>query len=190
MLIEISCGEALDRLSILEIKLSEISDAEKRLNIQNEINSLSGIEEYKHKYKYYYDLLVFINKQLWDLNVHLIELIKKNDDTSVDTTGRHIFDVNMSRFRLKNIINKLCDSNLKEQKSYSENSILISLLESGTENLLDTLTDLSLRYDKVIIYCDDKMKQHIVSTIPEFNYVFLTESEMKRVSDLSPPLKT
>ncbi len=52
MLIEISYGEALDRLSILEIKMSEIHDERKRAEIQKEIESLSELGGVKAKLTY------------------------------------------------------------------------------------------------------------------------------------------
>ena len=61
MLIEISEGEALDRLSILEIKNNRITDSLQLLEIQKEILSLSSIYSLKNKYILYYKLLVNIN---------------------------------------------------------------------------------------------------------------------------------
>ena len=59
MLIEISEGEALDRLSILEIKNNRITDSLQLLEIQKEILSLSSIYSLKNKYILYSQNLFF-----------------------------------------------------------------------------------------------------------------------------------
>ena len=60
MLIEISYGEGLDRLSILEIKVSKIKDKEKLLHINKEIETLNDLIVMKQKYNYYYELLFML----------------------------------------------------------------------------------------------------------------------------------
>jgi hypothetical protein len=54
MNIEISIGEYLDRLSILEIKQAEIKEEAKRSHVMNELRSLGNYGTYKYQYDYYY----------------------------------------------------------------------------------------------------------------------------------------
>ena len=161
MNIEISIGEALDRLSILEIKMTELS-AEKKSYVQKEIDTLSGIMEYKTKFKYYYTLLFRVNKLIWD-KTNIIKALLVSDAFAVQ--AKEIFDLNQSRFRLKNVINKLCSSNIQEQKSYGLTCVYV-YIKTGSDIDIGKLTYLSLNYDIVHIMCDRDAMRHI----PLFNY--------------------
>lgn len=74
MKIEVSNGEIIDKYTILEIKLSEIKDAKKLVNIQNEYNSLTPdvenmyavCKDSEHLRKLQNDLLE-VNKKLWKI---------------------------------------------------------------------------------------------------------------------------
>ena len=67
MKIEVSIGEAIDKLSILEIKMKKIEDENKKIEIQKEINVLHDCESYKSKNEFYYNLLVYVNEKIWDM---------------------------------------------------------------------------------------------------------------------------
>ena len=72
MKVEISNGELIDKLTILEIKLVEIKDKDKLINIQKEFDTLNPLveklfEKYDSQLQHYYDELAKINGQLWDI---------------------------------------------------------------------------------------------------------------------------
>jgi hypothetical protein len=167
MNIVISIGEALDRLSILEIKLAEFVDPLKKLCVQKEIESLSEIMEYKTKFNYYYNLLYGVNKFIWD-KTNII----KSEPTSLlyALVAKSIFDLNQSRFRLKNIINRQFSSGIQEQKSYALTYVHI-VIDSASDIDVDKLTYLSLNYDIVNIKCGG-MAMNVMATIFPFNYTF------------------
>jgi len=175
MLIEISIGEALDRLSILEIKLKEISCKEKLEQIQKEINTFCEIDTYKEKYRYYYDLMVDINMKIWKKT----DIIKGMKDVSLEFAelANEIFNLNQSRFRVKNIINKILTSNINEQKSYNETLINIRINTCDIPLILEKLTELSLTFDKINILTSDKIQSLIISNIPRFNFVFISHTD-------------
>ena len=174
MLIEISYGEGLDRLTILEIKQQEIEDKEKLKNILIEINSLSQLHPIKIKFSYYYNLLFLVNKKIWDLTNKIKQMNYK--DNGFAEISSQIFELNQSRFRLKNIINKLSDNDVKEQKSYSKSEINIIIDEKDMTNLDIILTNLSLQYDFVNIYTNCIAQEIIKKQMPEFNYTFLSDN--------------
>jgi hypothetical protein len=62
----VSVGEAIDKLSILELKMKKIGDANKKKEVQKEINALSACHKYK-EYYLYYNLLMYVNEQIWDM---------------------------------------------------------------------------------------------------------------------------
>lgn len=172
MRIEISEGEGLDRLSILEIKLVEISDSGKRLEIEKEIATLAELVPIKRKYDYYYRLMCQVNRNVWDLTNSIKRLVPS--DATFSSIAHKIFEWNQSRFRVKSKINELVNSSIKEQKSYEQTSIHVRI-EDGMdhEQLLDKLTTMSLSYDVVYITCSPEVKSYILEKIPEFNYSFL-----------------
>ena len=70
--IEISNGELLDKISILELKLLRIEDEEKLVNIKKEFEILNPLvqelfEKYDGQLQSHYLELARINGRLWDI---------------------------------------------------------------------------------------------------------------------------
>jgi hypothetical protein len=123
--IQVSVGELLDKYSILEIKLSKITDYKKIKYIEYEISRLSP---YSDKYLsnignvyYEYRILKYINKLIWDFNEEASNSEKFN--------GKDIMDLNNARFRVKRWINEKCMSGINEVKSYKETCLYVKLDE-------------------------------------------------------------
>jgi hypothetical protein len=170
MLIEISIGEGLDRYSILEIKQKEITDANKQVHIANELQSLSELIAYKKTFQYYYELLLSVNRKIWN-HTNTIKSIHPTD-TEFSTIAHSIFELNQSRFRLKHIINQLSESHIQEQKSYGATQVEIEINDSDAINL-DMVSALSLQYDTVIIHCSKTKQMEFKQIVPQFHYLFL-----------------
>jgi hypothetical protein len=173
MLIEISIGEALDRLTILELKMEKINDAKKLEEIQKDINTLFEAQKYKIEGEYYYKLLFYVNKEIWNLTDTIKQLHYTNSEFAKLT--HIVFELNQSRFRVKNIINKIYESNINEQKSYNLTEIQFSINDSSLldhPTLLNQLSYISLQYDILKISCSEAVKEHIIKNIPRFNYTF------------------
>lgn len=152
MRVEISIGEAVDKLSILELKNNKISDEGKKLEIQKEIKEFAECVVFKHKYEYYYKLLMFVNSEMWTMT----DTIKSMDviDTQYASLANMIFEFNQKRYRLKNFFNILTESNIKEQKSYISTSC--KLIIDNEDILYDKLSEISyLSLDYDILLCDD-----------------------------------
>ena len=123
ILTEISAGELLDKISILEIKLDNIKDKEKLIEINKEYKSLE--ETRKSNIKITDNLQKLIN-QLKEINLKLwnIEekkrICEKNSDfgNSFIQLARNVYINNDKRAKIKSDINKLLGSNIKEIKSY------------------------------------------------------------------------
>ena len=75
MLIEISEGEALDRVSILQIKKLNITDESRLTEINKELNQYDIIQDIKNKYIIYYKLLYYVNQKIWDTTNEIKELV-------------------------------------------------------------------------------------------------------------------
>ena len=150
MKVEVSVGEAIDKLSILELKNKKIIDLDKKKEIQKEIDILSECYRYKKNFPYFYKLLFYVNETIWDLT-NIIKN-KVEIDNNFATISNQIFEFNQKRFRIKNWFNLVTTSNLKEQKSYSETycKILVKDIDIFYKKIPE-IYFLGLEYDKVII---------------------------------------
>ena len=120
--IKIGIGEALDRVSILEIKLDNITDEVKLQNIKKEYDYLTSvlqpIEELSGT-KLLYESLYKVNSRLWEVEDLLRILEKKNDFTEeFINLARNVYKLNDERAEIKKRINILYGSEFLEEKSY------------------------------------------------------------------------
>jgi len=122
MEIEVSIGEIVDKLSILEIKKNKITSADKLKNILNEYNYLYEIVFKKMKIlSEDYKSLLNINMELWDIEdlIRVKEFKKEFDDEFVKL-ARNVYITNDNRAKIKKMINIKYNSNLIEEKSYEQ----------------------------------------------------------------------
>ena len=128
MKIEISNGELLDKLSILELKLKNITDENKLINVRSEFEELSPLAQQIFKKKAVginelYLKLSEINGNLWDIedDIRQCERDKKFDSKFVQL-ARDVYFTNDIRSELKKEINILTKSGIIEEKSYEDYS--------------------------------------------------------------------
>jgi len=122
MQIEVSIGEIVDKLSILQIKLENITDEDKLVNIKKEFNYLYDIvfKDLKMQLDDYNRLLA-INKQLWDIedDIRDEERAKRFEDRFIEL-ARAVYVTNDERSRIKKDINLKYGSDFVEEKSYQD----------------------------------------------------------------------
>ena len=126
MKVEVSNGELLDKLTILELKLSNISDVQKLTNIQkehDELNPLAGqlFDSYGEELKNLYKQLAEINSELWTIEDDIREC-ERNKDFGSDfvNLARAVYFTNDKRSEIKKSINLLTGSGFVEEKSYED----------------------------------------------------------------------
>ena len=126
MKVEVSNGELLDKLTILELKLSNISDVQKLTNIQkehDELNPLAGqlFDSYGEELKNLYKQLAEINSELWTIEDDIREC-ERNKDFGSDfvSLARAVYFTNDRRSEIKKSINLLTGSGFVEEKSYED----------------------------------------------------------------------
>tara|TARA_R110000822_G_scaffold26427_2_gene79495 strand:+ start:904 stop:1287 length:384 start_codon:yes stop_codon:yes gene_type:complete len=124
MLVEISNGELLDKISILEIKILTIEDKDKLINIQKEFDALNPLvvelfENHDGQLQNHYLELAKINGELWDIEdwIRDCEHEKRFDKEFVEL-ARSVYITNDKRCEVKKLINILTSSGLVEEKSY------------------------------------------------------------------------
>jgi len=126
MLVKISNGELLDKISILELKMLKIEDTEKLVNIHKEFDTLNPLvielfENHDSQLQNHYLELAKINGELWDIEdwIRDCEREKRFDKEFVEL-ARSVYITNDKRCEVKKLINILTSSGLVEEKSYKE----------------------------------------------------------------------
>tara|TARA_B100001109_G_scaffold95172_1_gene77369 strand:- start:2330 stop:2716 length:387 start_codon:yes stop_codon:yes gene_type:complete len=126
MKVEVSNGELLDKLTILELKMSNISDDKKLINVKKEFNELSPLaellfEKFKDELLIKYKELALINSQLWKIEDDIRECEKnKNFGEKFVELARAVYFTNDKRSDVKKQINILTGSGFIEEKSYED----------------------------------------------------------------------
>ena len=124
MKIEVSNGEILDKISILEIKKARINSPEKLVNIEKELSELLPLYEVlitSDEVGKKYLELKSVNEQLWDIE----DDIREWEDRyyfggKFVELARLVYITNDRRARIKRDLNLLTGSELVEEKSYKQ----------------------------------------------------------------------
>ena len=122
---EISVGELIDKITILEIKSERIDDPAKLANVRYELNTLNntlaselgtldGLNEVQQALK-------SVNERLWELEDDIRDC-ERRDDFGADfiAAARAIYRTNDERAALKMKLNQLAGSSVVEEKSYGD----------------------------------------------------------------------
>ena len=123
ILAEISAGELIDKITILEIKEAKIFNKEKLFDVKKELSSLNEtlkkfIPDDSIILKYKKDLKK-INLKLWDIEDEKRSAEKKQKfDNEFIKLARSVYKFNDERAKTKLAINNILGSNIKEVKSY------------------------------------------------------------------------
>ena len=123
ILAEISAGELIDKITILEIKKEKISNKEKLIEVNKELLSLNetlnkSINN-KSKISSFKNDLKNINLKLWDIEDGKRSAEKNNKfDEKFIQLARNVYKFNDERAKIKLAINNTLGSNIKEVKSY------------------------------------------------------------------------
>ena len=123
ILAEISAGELIDKITILEIKKEKISNKEKLVEVNKELSSLNetlkkSINDESKIINFKNDLKN-INLKLWDIEDGKRSAEKNNKfDKKFIELARNVYKFNDERAKIKLAINNALGSNIKEVKSY------------------------------------------------------------------------
>lgn len=123
--IDISFGELIDKLTILEIKSERITDPAKLTNVRRELKTLRDIwdnaAESKTDISQEMNQLKSINEKLWEIEdaIRIKEKTETFDQEFIEL-ARSVYFVNDDRASIKRQINKKLNSDLIEEKSYAD----------------------------------------------------------------------
>lgn len=117
IIIPISVGELLDKISILQIKSQHTDNP----YVINELNDLIEIAKEKKVFNFeYFDKLLAVNQKLWKIEDKLREFEKSHifNDEFINL-ARSVYITNDKRSRIKKQINESTNSELREIKIYN-----------------------------------------------------------------------
>lgn len=124
MRIEVSNGEILDKISILEIKKARINSPEKLVNIEKEWMELWPLYEKlvtTDEVAWKYNELKSVNEQLWEIEDEIREWEERyHFGDKFIQLARLVYITNDRRAKIKKDINLLTGSELIEEKSYKQ----------------------------------------------------------------------
>jgi len=122
---EISAGELLDKISILEIKLGKIKNQSRQQEISKEYKILQKTKEMNIESTQEINQLIeeikIINLKLWEIE-DKIRVCEKNKNFGKEfiELARAVYLTNDKRAKIKSKINEMVGSNIKEIKEYAD----------------------------------------------------------------------
>lgn len=145
----VSIGEAIDKLTILDIKCQKIQDPEKRAHCQREYDLLH--EELAS----YIDSNAFYTKCLRDVNLQIWEMQDDIRDRPDPQKCVEILNKNDMRFRIKDSINHSVQSYIREQKGYPpRRALVIGHMGLGDHiGLVGAVRYIAMHHDETVVVC-------------------------------------
>jgi chaperonin cofactor prefoldin len=124
LMIPVSVGDALDRISILKVKVDKLPEARAKI-AQQELDAIEkalkdyGIKDWEANDTFH--SLCHVNCELWDTEDKIRTCHKapgRFHDLNVETLSKQISDKNERRASLKTTLDKAFDSVIRDQKEY------------------------------------------------------------------------
>jgi len=173
----VSLGEAIDKLTILDIKCDKITDIRK-IDVKKEYDILyESLKEFIQTYQTLYKSMKNVNLIIWEQ----MDVLRDGNVSDADYMKlcKECIVSNDVRFRIKNKINLISNSALKEQKSYKINRLQINL-NCNSEYIrlfIEPIRYFSYIYDEIVI--------HSSNDISELKQIFDYDNTIKYNIDAS-----
>jgi len=157
----VSVGEALDKLTILDIKCDKIQDARRADCVLERDTLLKDLQTYIDRFPWHYKILKEVNLTIWNLQ----DSFHGKDVTEIKAGQicTEILKENDRRFRVKAKINHLLSSTLREQKGYAKKkAFFYGHLGLGDMFwMCGAVRYLATCYDEVVVVCKDKYVKNV-----------------------------
>jgi hypothetical protein len=183
-----SIGEAIDKLTILDIKLERITDANRKADVQREHDALlkhSELNNFVQTHADLYNTMKKANAIIWDM----MDVLRTNISTEEYLkTCKDCIEFNDIRFRIKARINQASNSELREQKSYKATVFKLAIIGlheshadiSTVQRILQRpLQYYGILYDEVQMTADDNGANVIVN-LNDFSHIMTDEIRLKQ----------
>lgn len=176
--VPVSVGEAIDKLTILDIKCRKIrnaADSKREYDMLADVLGPAVLETYA----YHYRLLRMVNEEIWDMQDEIRAMPSPDGQKCID-----ILNKNDMRFRIKDAVNKLSESVLREQKGYPpKRALFIGHLGLGDHiGLNGAVRYLALQYDEVfvvVMYSNAAAVKAMFADMPSIKFVAVTGGYIK-----------
>lgn len=124
--VQVSVGELIDKITILEIKSERINSQDKLDNVNKELEALKPIEAKYPEVAFYKLRLKAINESLWDIEdaIRVMERNQSFGEEFIDL-ARSVYFTNDKRAEIKKQINAAAGSEIVEEKSYEDTGEMI-----------------------------------------------------------------
>jgi hypothetical protein len=187
-----SIGEAIDKLTILDIKLERISDANRKADVQREHDALlkhATLTEFIQTHTDLYNTMKKANAIIWDMMDVLRDGASRISGEEYLKTCKDCIEFNDIRFRIKSRINQASNSELREQKSYKVTVVKLSIL-----GLRESHADIStvhrilqrpmqyygMLYDEVQMTTDADNGANVIVNLNDFSHIVSDEPRLKQ----------
>ena len=186
-----SIGEAIDKLTILDIKLERIYDENRKADVKREHDALlnhAALTEFIQTHADLYNTMKKANAIIWDMMDVLRTKISTEEYLK---TCKECIEFNDIRFRIKNRINQASNSELREQKSYKTTVFKLSILGMHETNastvhriLQRPLQYYSILYDEVQMTADNADNAdngaNVIVNLNDFSHLMTDEPLLKQ----------
>ncbi|NBO54198.1 MAG: hypothetical protein EBU84_06310 [Actinobacteria bacterium] len=160
-----SIGEAVDKLTILDIKLERISDENRKADVKRERDALlnhAALTDFIQTHADLYNTMKKANAIIWDMMDVLRDGASRISGEEYLKTCKDCIEFNDIRFRIKARINQASNSDLREQKSYKTTVFRLAIIGLHETNaatvqriLQRPLQYYGILYDEVQMTADD-----------------------------------
>ena len=184
-----SIGEAIDKLTILDLKLERISDASRKADVQLEHDNLLNNSELNNFIQTHADLYTTMKKAnaiIWDMMDVLRDGAIHVSSEEYLKTCRDCIEYNDIRFRIKNRINQASNSKLKEQKSYKTTVFKLAILglHESHAPMVQSILQKPLNYYKILYddvqTTDDETDANVILNLNDFSHVMSNDQCLKQ----------
>lgn len=183
-----SIGEAIDKLTILDIKLERITDITRKADVQHERDALlkhAELNNFVQTHADLYNTMKKANAIIWDMMDVLRDGASHVSGEEYLKMCKDCIEFNDIRFRIKARINQASNSELREQKSYKVTVFKLAIMglhESHApivKNILQRpLQYYGILYDEVQIV--ETAVDHDANTTLIFNNIVADETVLKQ----------
>jgi flagellar basal body-associated protein FliL len=155
--------------------MNKITD-ERRIDVEKEFNKLNTeLMPIIKQVQFYYNALKIINTSIWEDQDNFRY---SSNDEEKNNLCKKIIDDNDARFRIKNKINNILNSFLKEQKGYIPKVYTINYSSNDIKMLNSLIKYKSIFNDQVIVHCTSKQYDNLYNT-------FKSDASISILPDLS-----
>ena len=187
-----SIGEAIDKLTILAIKLERITDIARKADVKREHDALlkhDMLNSFVQTHSDLYNTMKKANAIIWDMMDVLRDGASHVSGEEYLKTCKDCIEFNDIRFRIKARINQASHSDLREQKSYKTTVFKLAITGMHESNadistvqriLQRPLQYYGILYDEVQMTADADNGANVIVNLNDFSHIMTDEPRLKQ----------